>query len=1055
MFLSDLSIRRPVFAIMLILSCAVLGVYSYLRLGIDIWPDVEFPFATVTVIYPGAGPEEMETQVVKPIEDEVTTVAGIKSVTSVCQEGLAFIFIEFNLGTKIDFAALEVKDKVDAIRPLLPTDIEPPIISKFDVNDQPIINLAVRSNRPLEEVYEIADDVVKQRLARVEGLAQVSLEGGKLREIEIALSRSQMRAYDLTVMQVIQSLQMANLNLPSGRIEQGRRDVTIRMAGEYTQPEQIAELQISVGEGRLVRLRDIGQVRDAYADVREIARFNGESSVGLAIRKRSDANTVAVADGVKSELEKLRRILPEDVTVSIARDNSTFIRDALADVWSNLMFGILLTALVLFLFTQSWRGTVIASIAMPVSVAATFLPISLAGFTINSMSLMGLAISVGILVNNAIVVLENISVFEGRGFPAREAASKGTSEIAIAVAASTLTNIVVFAPIGFMGGIVGQFFRQFGFTVAFATVYSLLISFTLTPLMAAHKMRAGLYALTAAGALLAAWFLISPGWAIGLALLVGLLLWGERQGWLGHFFKLWNGLVDSMITSYSNSLRWCLAHRALLMSGVTVLFFGAMLLIGQVGMEFFPKADQGAFYVGIKMPPGTRLDETDLACRVMEEKIAAIPELKSYYTTVGKTQAEVGAGAGSELGGVMVELVSKDLRYRSTDDVILELRSQLAAIPAAEIIISEAGTFGGAGESDIQIEVTGDRMAGVLAAVDSVQRIVAETPGVVDVTNSWITGKPELIVTPRREELSDQGFSLAEVATTLRALYEGIVATTYRENGKEYDVRVRLDHSDRARLDQVHELEMKAENHWVPLTAIAAVKEEAGPTVITRKNKQRLVTVSCNLTRGTTGEFQTVVTEKLAAVDLPEDVQVNFGGEAEFMGREFGFIYQALLLAIILTYMLLCAMLESYIRPIVIMLTLPLGLIGVAVALASTGTAVSMMVLMGIVMLVGIVVNNAILIIDYAQVLRTTGKNAREAVLLAAPGRFRPIVMTNLATILGMLPLAIGVGAGGEWRSPMAITSVGALALSMFFTLFVIPAMYELFETRKERKAAA
>ena len=1054
MFLSDLSIRKPVLVTMIVMSFAVIGLYSFLRLGVDNWPDVSFPFAVVSVIYPGAGPEEIESQVIKPVEDEITTIAGIRHITSQCLENRGLIFVEFELGTKIDFAAMDIKDKVDAILPLLPEDLEPPVVLKFDLTQMPIMNLALQSTRPPDELYDIADDVVKARLNRVSGLAQIDIEGGRKREIQVAVSRSQLRAHDLTVMDVIGGLKMANLNMPGGRIEEGRRDVTIRLEGEFATPAEMEKIILPLEGGRTVRLRDIARVYDSYVDEVSRVRFNGLSSVGLALRKRSDANTVAVAEGVRAELAAVQKLLPADVKLSVARDNSVFIRQSLADVSSNLVMGILLTALVLFLFLRSWEGTVIASVAMPVSIVATFLLIDAAGFTLNSMTLMGLSISAGILVNNAIIVLENINTYRDRGFARREAAAKGTSEIALAVAASTLTNIVVFVPIGFMGGIVGQFFREFGLTVAFATVFSLIVSFTLTPMMAAHKLTRTAYALAGLAVFLGVWLVVGFVQALGPMIAVGALLLAERLGWLGRFFRGWDRVQNAAIESYRNGLAWCLNRPWRIMGAVLVIFLLSFPLFTIVGAQFFPKTDQGEFYVAVKMPPGTRLNETDVAMNMIEKQVRALPELRDYYTTTGSAEVGHGENQGSQLGGMYVRLVDLQHRQRSTDEIIHDLRGRLANVPAADIVITGTSTFGGGGESDLQIEVSGNVMADVLSTVDQVQAIVGETKGTVDVTNTWITGKPELKVVPRRNELADQGIHAADVASTLRALFEGIVATTYRQSGKEYDVRVRLDKSDRERLEQVRTLEIKADDHWLPLTAVAAVSEAGGPTTIYRQDKQRLVTVTANITQGAVSELQKAVQTRLDGLQIPAGVSVQFGGEAEFMGREFAYVYRAMLLAAILTYMLLCAMLESYIRPLVIMLTLPLGFVGVALALVLTNNPVSMMVLMGMVMLVGIVVNNAILIIDYAQVLRAQGKSVREATLEAAPGRFRPIIMANLASILGMLPLALGVGAGAGWRSPMAIASVGALICSTVFTLFLIPTIYEYVESRRERKAA-
>ena len=566
MKLADISIRRPVMMTMVIMSFVVIGLFSLSRLGIDITPDIDFPYVVVTIIYPGAGPGEMETQVAEPIEEEVSAIGGVKNVTSISQEGMALILIEFDLKTNVDFAAIDVKDKIDMISYDLPEDIQDPIIQKFDFSAMPIINLALSSPRALDQTYYIADKLVKSRLSRVRGLANVDLTGGLEREIQVNLSRRKLKAYNISPQVVTALIAAHNLNIPAGHIIQQDKEISVRMTGEFSSLEELGNIEIPYGQnGEKVKLNELGWIEDTFEEQRQRARFNGETSVGLELVKRTDANTVEVARSVYREVEKIRTELPDDMVLDVARDASQFIQDSVDDVFGNMIVGIILTTFILFLFLHSIPSTIIAAVAMPTSIISTFILIDFAGFTLNMMSLMALAISVGILVANSIVVLENIERYKQKGLSPTEASAKGTNEIAIAVAASTLTNIVVFTPMAFMSGIVGQFFKQFGLTVAFATLFSLLVSFTLTPMMASMRIRKGLYAVFGVVASVVIY------WQLGLDALL-LFFLGAVIAVIAHSFRLmgkfahwWNNLYDDLFHQYKHSLAWALRHRALVL----------------------------------------------------------------------------------------------------------------------------------------------------------------------------------------------------------------------------------------------------------------------------------------------------------------------------------------------------------------------------------------------------------------------------------------------------------------------------------------------------------
>lgn len=1078
MVLADLSIKRPVLMTMLVFVFVVIGLFSMTRLGIDLFPEIDFPFISVVTIYPGAGPEEIETLINKPVEEEVSSVSGVKNVYSTAQEGVSIIFVELQLGEDVDIGAIDVKDKIDAIRYELPDDIEDPVVQKFEIGSMPIVNLSVTGPLPLDQLYNIVDKQIKPELSKIPGLANIDIVGEKEREIRVSLSARKLRAYNLSPMQVVMALGMENLTLPAGRIERGRSEYTLRMAGEYESVDEIAATRIMTSSGP-IRLDRIAVIEDGFADQRELARFNHEPSIGLELVKRSDANTVQVADRVSRTVRKLESMVPQGVQIQVARDNSQFIRDSVADVSGNLILGILFTALVLFLFLHNWRGTVIAALAMPISIVSTFILISAAGFTINMMSLMGLAISVGILVVNSVVVLENIERLEKEGMSLREAARKGTAGIAVAVAAATLTNVVVFTPMAFMQGMIGPIFRQFGLTVAFATLFSLFISFTLTPMMASRPIKTGVYAVVGLVTLWGVWNFLGMWTAISVLAAVLFLAVGERLGWVRRFGELWDRWYAEVVKDYRAGLAWSIRHRKSLLAGVGLLFLFGVFLFRFIGSEFFPSYDERALEVSVEMPAGARLEETNRVLFQVEDQLATFPEVDKVYTSLGKsTTAGFGGGQGVQYGSVLATLRPREEGgFPPTSEVVKQLRVQLADLPAAKIVVMEVSQFGGGGsEPDIQLELQGENMDDLAAAAERVASVIRATGNAVDVRSDWKVGKPEIVVRPDRVRLSDRGGSVRDVALVLRTLFEGTVATKYREGGDEYDVRVRLLEQDRDKVDRVGDLLVPLPGGFVPLKDVADITFAAGPTQVTRKNKQRMVTVSANVVNVTSGELQTVISQALelppvpasqmvkdilsgvssaapqTSPKLPEGVTVYFGGQAEMMAESFTSLLQALVLAVILTYMLLAAILESYRYPLIIMMTLPLALIGVSMSLVMTGKTISMLSMMSMVMLVGIVVNNGILLIDYTERLRKEGRGLHDAVLEACPVRLRPILMSTIAAALGMLPLALGMGAGGEFRAPMAIVAIGGLLVSTALTLFVIPVLYTAMERKHEER---
>ena len=1018
MFLSNASLKRPIAISTIVFALVVIGAFSYTKLGLDFMPSIDLPYVTIFTVYPGAGPEEVETLVSEVIEDAVSEVDGVKHVRSTSMENISQVFVEFEMGRDVDFAAIDVRGKVDLIKSKLPEDAEEPTILKFDINAKPVMNLVVVGTRPTNELYDLADDLIKDQFTKISGMASVDVIGGKRREIQILVDQNSLAAHGISIMHVIAALAEENINLPSGHVTEDRVEYTIRLEGEFDRVDEMRLVDIQTPSGKTIRITDVAEIRDTFEEQRELAKYNGQECVGLVLKKRADANTVRVVERVKEKLAGIRQSLPPGVGIEVVSDDADFIQGSVDDVIENMLIGVLLTAVILFLFLHNFKGTFIAAVSMPASIIATFTLIHFAGFTLNVMSLMALGISIGVLVTNAVVVLENIHRHMALGDSPRDAAEKGTSEIALAVLGSTLTNVVVFLPIAFMSGLVGQFFMQFGLTVTFATVVSLLISFTLTPILSAKLLKQE-------------------------------DLQPRQKGFRAWFFGKWDKAYDRFAKSYRALLGHALRQRWAVIAVSVAAFIGSMAVIKHLGVEMITEPDQAKLTISVEMPPGTPMTVTNKTLVKVEEIVTE--EFKDVvtatYVKLGKIEGLFGkSGQGVHLGEMLVLLKDKNDRDRTINEIMREVRQALSRVPSAIIIVRQPTPMGG-GEAPLQIEVSGydfDRLHDISSEV---YKTTTDTDGASDVDTTLRSGKPELSIVPKRQKIKDHGLTVAQVAGVLRANIEGFVATEYRVGDKEHDIRVKLAESGRRSIDQVGGfLVPLRDGSTIPLSEVAVIAEAEGPTQIIRKNKQRLVIVSANISGRSLGEVADDIKEHTDAMGLPPGYGIFYGGMVEMMKESFADILVTFVMAIILIYLVLAALLESYVQPFTIMLTLPLALIGVFLSLYITGKTINIFSMMAVVMLVGIVVNNAILLIDYTTVLRSKGKSREEALLEACPTRLRPIIMTNLATIFGMLPIAIGMGWGAEIRSPMAIVTIGGLIVSACLTLLVIPVVYTVLD---------
>ncbi len=1013
-FFAHLAVVRPVFTSMLVAVFVFLGAFSYLAIPLDLFPTVDFPIVTVTTIYPGAGPEEVETEITEPIEDAISTIANLESLSSFSQENVSTVIVEFDFDVDADLAAIEVKDKVDAIRARFPSDAEPPTILKLDINAMPIMDVTISGPQALEALTDFADDVVRERLARVEGVASVTLTGGLEREIEVLVHPDRLRAYGLSITELAALVGGENITIPAGRVTEPDAEFSVRVVGEYASIADIQNLPLFLPQGGRIRLAEVATVREGFADVREIARYNGQPALSLSIQKQSGANTVAAAAGVFEAVDELRAQLPAGAVMEIVRDASEFIRDAVRDIFKNILIGMALTTAVLFLFLHSWRGTVVAAIAMPATIIATFLAIDQAGFTINIMTLMALGITVGILVTNTIVVLESIYRHLDQGESPNKAAELGTTEVAVAVAASALTNVVVFTPIAFMQGIIGQFFVSFGLTVVFATLVSVLISFTLTPMLAAKLLRTSETKLE------------------------------ETEGLLAGFWRAFDRGYASLQEDYRSALGWVLAqpsHGWAVIGGTGVLVVLALVVqVVFVGGEFMPEQDEGLALITLEFPPGTPPERSSQAAARAESLLAEIPEITTTLTQIGGQSRTFGGGSVSEVNLAQIQVtVESEL---PTTEIIPQFREKMAAIPDADVTVTLAQSSGPGGDAPLMILVKGPERRRLEALAQEVTAVVAAIPGLVDVRNNIQNPRREMVFRPNRDVLADHGLTVFAVGWTLRASIQGVVPGVYREAGDERDIRVRLTEESRNRTAELGSMQVRSRAGMVPVSSLGDVEEQAGETTIQRNEKQRAVQIDAYIGSGSLTQLANEIQLGLDEIGFPPGYSYEITGEFEMFQESLTEMLKALVMAIVLTYILLAMILESYVHPFTIMLTLPLGFVGAVFSLFLARASLNIFSMMAIIMLVGIVVNNAILILDYTHQLREKGMGVIEALMQAAPIRLRPIVMTNIAIAMALLPQAMGSGAGSFYRIPMAVVTIGGVLVAAVFTLFLIPVFY-------------
>jgi len=1008
MKISNFSISRRITTAMIVLLVVLIGIISFSRLKVDLYPDVTFPGAAVVTTYSGVGPEEVENLLTKPIESAVSTVTGVKSVSSTSDTGQSTIVVEFEWGTDMDFAVLDLRQQIDLIRGFLPDEADDTLIFKFDPAMFPILSYGITGDQNLADLKSEVEDNIAPRLERLPGVAQVNLEGGLTREILISLEGDKLYNYGIDFSTVSGILAQENVNVSAGEIQRGDRNLLIRTMGKFESIEDIRNINIPTAGGSTVKLSNLGRVQDTYADRNTISRVNGNSSIGLSIQKQTDANTVQTANAVKAEIEKIKNEY-DDLKIITAMDQSDFIEKAIDSVQRNALIGGLLAVLILFIFLRNIRSTIIIGTAIPVSIIATFVLMYFADLNINIISLGGLALGVGMLVDNAIVVLENIYRYRSMGVGKIEAAKEGSSEVGMAITASTLTTIVVFLPVFFVEGIAARLFKELALTVSFSLFASLAVALTLIPMLASTFLKVSQKDL-------------------------------ERESKQGFVTR-----------NYRRMLSFSLNHRWIIVLILVVLLAGSIALVPSIGTEFLPASDQGMFTISYNLPASTILAESNNVAQYVENLLASIPEVKTVFSTVGSADM-MGTSTSSDSGTITVLLKELDQRDRSTNQIMEEVRQKLS-LPDVNFQVSTQSGFGGmGGGKPINIKLKGNDLKVLEKYTTIAREEMQNVKGLRDISDSFEEGRPELRIQLDRSLTSQFGLNARQIANTVRTAVSGSVATRYEVAGDEYDIRVQLQQSDLNSVSELSNLNINAPGGvQVPLKRLAELNVETGPNQILRIDQERYAEITAGLFNVDLGTAVERIKSRLAEnVELPEGYEFSYEGQFQDLQNSFRSLAFAFLLAVVLVYMVMASQFESLIHPLIIMFTVPLAIIGVVLGIYFTNSTISVASLIGLITLAGIVVNNAIVMVDYINHLRRKKQEKNSAILEAAAVRLRPIMMTALTTILGLIPLSLGRGDGGELAQPIAVVVISGLTFATFLTLFIIPIFYSLLTSFRE-----
>lgn len=1035
-WLAEVCVKRPVFATMLVLSLVVVGIFSFFRLGLDLFPKIDFPTITITVINPGASPAEVETEITEKVEEAVNTISGIDELRSSSVEGVSQVFVQFILEKDVNVAAQEVENRVQTVIPNLPDTAEQPTVQKLDTDAAPVLRITVSAPTSLREVTETAKNKIKERIESVNGVGQITMIGGQERQINVWVDPDKMRSYNITPAEVSNALRIQNVEFPSGRLDEGQKETSVRTMGKIQKPEEFDNVVVAMRGDYQVKVKDIGYTEDGAEEIRSEARLNGQPAVTLIVSKQSGQNTVAVAHEIKDRLKEIEASLPPNYSMRIIGDNSIFIENSLAAIEEHLIVGAILAAIVVFLFLWSFRSTFIAALAIPTSIISTFGLMYAMGYTLNSITMLSLTLMVGIVIDDAIVVLENIFRFvEEKGMEPFQAAIEGTREIGLAVLATTLSLMAVFLPIGFMQGIIGRFMSSFGLTAAFAVGVSLIVSFTLTPMLAARLIKRKHSNIDdqvheIKGEETEAAVLPDHKHADD----------SKQAGWFRH--------LDGF---YTAMLRFSMAHRWVIVTVCILVFLSIIPLFMFVGKNFLPVDDQSQFEVSVRAPEGSSLGASAQAMERIASQIRKMPGVTDTLVTIGGGQAQV-----VNSGTIYVKLAAISERDRSQEQLMSATRELLKDYPDLRTGVQIVQAFSGGGfrNANVQFLIAGPDLKKLEEYSGKILERMKSIPDAVDVDSTLISGKPEVRLEVDRATAADLGVRVGDISQALNTLVAGQEATTFNEGSEQYEVHVRAINNYRTDVEGLGRMIVPSTKlGWVSLDRLVKVSEGTGPSSIERTNRQRQVTLLAN-TRpgGSAASITSEINKIVGELQLPTGYRTGYIGQSKEMGKAGFYFLLAFALSFVFMYIVLAAQFESFIHPVTILLTLPLSVPFGILSLLIAGQTVNIFSGLGLLLLFGVVKKNAILQIDHTNTLRSQGMSRYDAIIQANRDRLRPILMTTIALVAGMIPLVISSGAGSGTNRSIGVLVVGGQTLCLLLTLLAVPVFYSIFDDLSEMR---
>lgn len=1027
MSISDISVKRPTLVVVIFSILVLLGLVGYNTLTYELLPKINAPVISITTIYPGAGPNEVETSVTKKIEEAVSDLENLESTQSLSQEGASVVTVNLKYGTDVDLALQDAQRKVNTIKSDLPTLAKDPSLGKFSLDELPIMRIGASSDMDERDFTTLIEKTIKPELGRIDGVAKIDITGGEKREIKINVKNEKLKFYNISILQVSNAIAKANLNFPTGSIKSTQQDVSIRLSGKLANLEELNNLTVlTAADGSLVLLKDVAEIYDSKEDATSLTRVNGTPSIGISIVKTKEGNTVSISKEVREKLAQIeKQYSVSNVHFNIANDSAEFTREAANAVIHDLMIAVVLVAVIMLFFLHNIRNALIVMVAVPVSIVSTFAVMAAFGFSLNLMSLLGLSLVIGILVDDSIVVLENIHLRMEQGSSAWDAAVDTWGEIGISVTSITLVIVAVFLPITFVKGVVSDLLFQFSIVVVSATLISWLVSFTLTPWLASRFTKLSH---------------LKPNKMADRP-----LIWFEN-------------LIKSLQEFFKGALEWTLHHKRITFAAIMALVVVSFKLLssGLIGFEFASSGDNGEFQIQAEMPKETPLSKTNSLTRQIEDTLLANPNVTNVFTTVGAASGKNSANGSAYISQINVKLVPRENRSISSNDFAAKTKLAIQeAIPGAKITASPVSMVSGSATAPIQFEVQGANLDTILAVSEQVKSIMASVPGTSEIKASMEGGSPEVAIKVDRDKLAELNLSLDIVGSTMQNAFAGNDQSKFLVGDEEYPIRVQLDQFDRRNINDVSNLSFQnSKGDLIKLSQFATIEPSTGPTTLERKDKVPTITITSQVIGRPVGTVGNEIKAKFATMDLPAGVNIDAGGDVKNQAEGFSGLLVALLGSIILVYLIMVALYDNYVYPFVVMFSVPVAMIGAFLALALTMTNLSIFGMLGLIMLVGLVIKNAILIVDFTNQLKKEGMNSFDALIQGTMERFRPILMTTIAMVIAMVPIAIAKGAGAEWKNGLAWVLIGGLTSSMILTLIIVPVTYLAVDRIKERREA-